>query len=353
MAKKRYQVFVSSTYLDLIEERRCVTEALYQANYIPVGMEMFPSTTNSSIKIIETLIKESDYYVLIIGSRYGSMYPTKQISFTEHEYNFANRHKKGPIVFIHERGGKQIPQESEAMVAKLNTFKNRVKRLRTVSFSDNPDRLARNIITALNLDDERASRSGWIRADSDNVLLVMPDEHRRALFYRDLRDRATKTIFIMGAGLSQVSMDKETLISQLSRGVNIRLLGIDPEFCNDPRNRSLIDAFFSESMITATEASFSKRVSDAAGKISLLIAYISTLGLRGKLEYRTFSFVPTTNFTVVDEGTKQSSLVYEHILPENRRVLFHDIGSENFAYKKILPDHEKYWNEAKSIGASK
>lgn len=353
MGHRRYQVFVSSTYLDLVDERRRVTEALYQSNYIPVGMEMFPSTTDGSIKIIEKLIKESDYYVLIIGSRYGSIYTEKNVSFTKHEYNFAIKHKKRPIAFIHDCAEKHIPPESSDQLAQLSAFKAEVQSTRGVTFSATPDGLALNIITALNQDDQRASRPGWIRADSDNVLLVMPDELRRAQFYRDLRNRSTKSIFVMGAGLSQVSMDADSLISQLRRGVNIRLLGIDPDYCNDPTNSGLIDKFFSESIITATDAPFSKRVTDASRKIGELISRISELSLRGKLEYRTFAFIPTTNFTVVDEGTKQSSLVYEHILPENRRVLFHDIGSENFAYKKLLPDHEKYWSGAKLIAATR
>lgn len=37
--EKKYQVFVSSTYEDLQEERKKVMEALLQMNCFPVGME--------------------------------------------------------------------------------------------------------------------------------------------------------------------------------------------------------------------------------------------------------------------------------------------------------------------------
>ena len=35
----KYQVFVSSTYLDLIGERKKITQAILEANCIPAGIE--------------------------------------------------------------------------------------------------------------------------------------------------------------------------------------------------------------------------------------------------------------------------------------------------------------------------
>ena len=40
---KVFQVFVSSTYEDLQEERRQVNMTLAKAGYIPAGMELFPA----------------------------------------------------------------------------------------------------------------------------------------------------------------------------------------------------------------------------------------------------------------------------------------------------------------------
>lgn len=44
----RHQVFVSSTYLDLVSERRAVIQALLELDCIPAGMEMFPAATRTS-----------------------------------------------------------------------------------------------------------------------------------------------------------------------------------------------------------------------------------------------------------------------------------------------------------------
>lgn len=38
---KRYQIFISSTYKDLIEERQKVTQAILKLYHFPIGMEMF------------------------------------------------------------------------------------------------------------------------------------------------------------------------------------------------------------------------------------------------------------------------------------------------------------------------
>jgi hypothetical protein len=50
---KRYQVFVSSTYADLKEERQYVIQALMEMDCIPVGMELFPVADEEQWKFID------------------------------------------------------------------------------------------------------------------------------------------------------------------------------------------------------------------------------------------------------------------------------------------------------------
>ena len=70
---KKYQVFISSTYTDLREERQAAVEAILKAGHIPAGMELFTSTNKSQWTIIQRWIDESDIYMLILGGRYGSI----------------------------------------------------------------------------------------------------------------------------------------------------------------------------------------------------------------------------------------------------------------------------------------
>lgn len=86
--EKKYQVFVSSTYKDLIEERQKVVEAILNAGHIPAGMELFKAGPKQEI-IIREWIEASDIYVLILGPRYGSMNEQESISYTQWEYNLA------------------------------------------------------------------------------------------------------------------------------------------------------------------------------------------------------------------------------------------------------------------------
>ncbi len=82
--KKMYQVFVSSTYEDLKEERNEVFKALLELGCHPVGMELISAADESKLSHIQQLIKECDYYIVIIGGRYGSELPNG-MSYTEKE----------------------------------------------------------------------------------------------------------------------------------------------------------------------------------------------------------------------------------------------------------------------------
>lgn len=87
--KKRLQVFVSSTYTDLIEERQAAVSAILKSGHIPAGMELFTAGDKSQLEIIKRWIDESDVYMLILGGRYGSVEAESGVSYTELEYNYA------------------------------------------------------------------------------------------------------------------------------------------------------------------------------------------------------------------------------------------------------------------------
>ena len=84
---KRYQVFVSSTFKDLQDERREVMQALLSLDCIPTGMELFPAADDDSWELIKRFIAGCDYYIVIVGGRYGSEGNGK--SYTEMEYDYA------------------------------------------------------------------------------------------------------------------------------------------------------------------------------------------------------------------------------------------------------------------------
>ena len=89
MQKRKLQVFVSSTYLDLREERQTAVQAILNAGHIPAGMELFTSGDESQWTIIKRWIEESDVYMLLLGGRYGSIETKSGKSYTHLEYDYA------------------------------------------------------------------------------------------------------------------------------------------------------------------------------------------------------------------------------------------------------------------------
>lgn len=92
--KKKLQVFISSTYLDLQNERQQAVQAILNAGHIPAGMELFKAGSETQLTVIKKWIDESDVYMLILGGRYGSVDIHNGKSYTQLEYEYAVNSKK-------------------------------------------------------------------------------------------------------------------------------------------------------------------------------------------------------------------------------------------------------------------
>ena len=56
MENTKYQVFISSTYSDLLKERKQVLDILLMADCIPAGMENFVATDDEQFSVIKKVI---------------------------------------------------------------------------------------------------------------------------------------------------------------------------------------------------------------------------------------------------------------------------------------------------------
>jgi Domain of unknown function (DUF4062) len=101
LVQKKYQIFISSTYLDLVQERRSVLGAILDLGHIPSGMELFSAADEEQFSYIKRIIDESDYYILVTGGRYGSI-DQEGISYTEKEYDYAYGKSIPILAFLHE-----------------------------------------------------------------------------------------------------------------------------------------------------------------------------------------------------------------------------------------------------------
>ena len=168
--EKKYQIFISSTYTDLIEEREAVKETILSMYHIPIGMEMFSADDIEQWEIIKDTIDTSDYYILLITHRYGSL--TKEgISYTRKEYEYALE-KKIPILgFMMDPNIPVLPNNMETdqvKITKLNEFKELVKQKPIEWWKDKKD-LSTKVAIALTKQFGRNNRHGWIRADKFNL----------------------------------------------------------------------------------------------------------------------------------------------------------------------------------------
>ena len=162
---KRYQVFVSSTYRDLQEERREVIQALLEMDCIPAGMELFPATDESQWDLIKKVIDDCDYYIVVIGGRYGS---TNEggISYTEKEFDYAASKNMPILVFPIEDPGKMLAERTEidnAAQVKLATFRQKATTNRTAKFWTTPEDLAGKVSRSLSHLTRTQPGEGWIR----------------------------------------------------------------------------------------------------------------------------------------------------------------------------------------------
>ena len=131
---KRYQIFVSSTYADLKEERQKVIQALMEMDCIPSGMELFPAADEEQFEFIKKVIDDCDYYLLIIGGRYGSV-GADGLSYTEREYQYAIECGIKVIALLHESPDEISVSKSEineTLRERLRVFREQVKTGRLV-----------------------------------------------------------------------------------------------------------------------------------------------------------------------------------------------------------------------------
>ncbi|MEU8935433.1 DUF4062 domain-containing protein [Streptomyces sp. NPDC048409] len=167
--QKRYQVFISSTRIDLEEERRTLTNALLLNRFIPVGMEHFPAQSDKAWPIIKRFIDECDFYVLIIAGMYGSINAANKLSYTESEYLYAAQMKKPLFAFIRDDRGSlpaKLVEPTAGRRRQLDAFIKRVEDDLVRAAWRSPDELATKVTAALNQAASESSAVGWVRADS-------------------------------------------------------------------------------------------------------------------------------------------------------------------------------------------
>jgi hypothetical protein len=166
---RRYQAFVSSTYIDLRSERQKVLHTLLELGCFPAGMEFFPADNVQSWEHVAQVIDDSDFYILIIGGRYGSV-DEDGLSFTEREYDYAKAHGKHVLAFLHAEPG-DIPAKfteiNPRLRKRLVAFRDRVQSDYLCRKWHHADELATQVTLAVTHALRTTTASGWIKGSTD------------------------------------------------------------------------------------------------------------------------------------------------------------------------------------------
>ena len=168
--KRKFSVFISSTYEDLKKERQALIGVALENNFIPVGMEQFHAAPTSQWNVITKMIDECDFYLLVVGGRYGSIDTESGISYTEKEYNYAKSKGMPVLVVIKEASAitdteKDTGDDKYDKMRMLDEFREKVKNDgNTVDFFVDLNNLkyvaSQTFSNAIGYADDNA---GWVR----------------------------------------------------------------------------------------------------------------------------------------------------------------------------------------------
>lgn len=260
----KYQIFISSTYDDLKDERSQVIRAILEMGHIPVGMEMFSAADEEQWKLIARQIDETDYYIVILGHRYGSL--TGPISYTEKEFAYAVSKGIPVYGFIVDDSiqplAKHVDTEAKKKIG-LVKFKNKVRQ-RPVSFWRTADDLHGKVSIALMKAFNTTPRPGWTRAVPVAGPEVTQELSRLSKENSDLRRE-------LEAAIGKVATDRQAerlsvleTLKAIPKILNIREKG---KTAWDHKKTATLYSIFTA---LAPELLVEKSVSDAANFLALM-----------------------------------------------------------------------------------
>jgi hypothetical protein len=185
LKEKKYQVFLSSTYSDLKEEREGIIKAILELYHIPIGMEMFSAEDEDQWEIIRRTIEVSDYYILVLGLRYGSK-TSDGISFTHKEYEYALQKKIPILAFVMDDMISLAKDKRDDDLSEITKFRDTVlKNSKMAQFWKAKDELVKNVSVSLMKQIFQKPGTGWVRGDT----VTAPEDLTRELTKLSVENR--------------------------------------------------------------------------------------------------------------------------------------------------------------------
>jgi hypothetical protein len=224
---RRHQVFISSTYGDLKDERAEIIQALLELDCIPAGMELFPAATSEAWDLIKGVIDDSDYYCLVIAGRYGSV-DASGISFTEKEYDYALSQKKPVMAFFHadpESLAASRTEKTDLGKKQLEEFRKKVEQAHHRRQWSTPAELGGLVSRGLVNMRKTNPSEGWIRgrfAATEGHLVELAELRARVAELTATASKPSNATIKDIATLAQGSDEHSVLVHYLETGKKLR-----------------------------------------------------------------------------------------------------------------------------------
>lgn len=184
--KKKYQFFISSTYADLIDERLEIIQTILRTENIPLGMEAFPAADKKQMDLIKEIIDQSDFYIVLVGGRYGSIDPETGKSYTELEYDYAVSRGIPILAFLKTDDSitkNQMDTERKKQL-KLEAFKSKLKQ-KLLKFWSNKHELAAAVSQAIMHELKNSPPGGLVKYNQMPEILELTQKNEINKKYTD------------------------------------------------------------------------------------------------------------------------------------------------------------------------
>ncbi len=146
-----FRIFVSSTYIDLIEYRKAAEKAINDQRQKYEGMEYMGAMDKEPTQACLDLVEQCDLFIGIYAWRYGTVPNGAEFSITEQEYQHAQKLRKPCLCYFVEEDFPWQRKFIETGVAeeKLMRFKSRIAKEHVRAMFKEPLTLERNLISDL------------------------------------------------------------------------------------------------------------------------------------------------------------------------------------------------------------
>ncbi|HJQ31122.1 MAG TPA: DUF4062 domain-containing protein [Pyrinomonadaceae bacterium] len=179
---KRYQIFISSTFEDLRDQRKQAIEVIFERGHIPIALERFSPANDSDLEVIKRVIADCQVYLLILGHRYGEMVPERNISFTELEYELAEANgllilpfvlKQEEVTELRSKLNPKADKERAELAnyERLEKFHQRIRRFRKLWGRD--DQFKYLVATALSDNLDKCEKPGFVREPEEPTAALL------------------------------------------------------------------------------------------------------------------------------------------------------------------------------------